>query len=97
MPHHRAVVRTLIIAAAIVILSTQWVVAARPRRLPVARISVSTDGKLVADQGGVSAESPLAVRAGLEMLQRGANDVDTMVATALAMAVVRNGANGLGG
>ena len=58
---------------------------------------ISTENEVIADVGGVSAEHPLAARAGLEMLQRGGNAVDAMIATALAMTVVRNGANGLGG
>ena len=58
---------------------------------------ISTESEVIADGGGVSAEHPLAVRAGLEMLKRGGNAVDAMIATALAMTVVRNGANGLGG
>ncbi|MBI2833794.1 MAG: gamma-glutamyltransferase [Acidobacteria bacterium] len=58
---------------------------------------VSTTGKVEADSGSVSAEHPLATRAGLEMLQKGGNAVDAMIATVLALTVVKHGANGLGG
>jgi len=62
-----------------------------------ARKIVSTDQAVVARLGGVSCEHPLAAQAGLEMLEKGGNAVDAMIATGLAMCVVAHGSNGLGG
>jgi len=58
---------------------------------------VSTDQPIMAQLGGVSCEHPLAAQAGLEILQKGGNAVDAMIATGLAMCVVDHGYNGLGG
>ncbi len=60
-------------------------------------IVISTEGSVVGDLGGVSSVHPLASRAGLEILKAGGNAVDAIVATVLAVSVVRHGANGLGG
>jgi len=58
---------------------------------------ISTDQPVIAQLGGVSCEHPLAAQAGLEMLEKGGNAVDAMIATGLAMCVVDHGYNGLGG
>jgi gamma-glutamyltranspeptidase/glutathione hydrolase len=60
------------------------------------RLEVKVGEEVIADLGGVSAEHPLSVRAGLEMLQKGGNAVDAIVAAAFANAVVDHGMNGLG-
>ncbi len=60
------------------------------------RMEVQVGKEVIADLGGVSAEHPLSVRAGLEMLQNGGNAVDAIVAAAFANAVVDHGMNGLG-
>ncbi len=60
-------------------------------------IVISTEGKVVGELGTVSSVHPLASRAGLEMLQKGGNAVDAIVATVLAVSVVAHGSNGIGG
>jgi len=60
------------------------------------RLEVEVGKEIVADLGGVSAEHSLSVRAGLEMLQKGGNAVDAIVAAAFANAVADHGMNGLG-
>jgi len=62
-----------------------------------ARKVISIDQPVIAQLGGVSCEHPLAAQAGLEMLEKGGNAVDAMIATGLAMCVVAHGFNGLGG
>ncbi len=70
---------------------------AASREADTASIVVSTAGKVIGDLGGVSSVHPLASRAGLEILQAGGNAVDAMMAAVLAVSVVRQSANGLGG
>ena len=60
-------------------------------------IVISTEDKVIGELGSVSSEHPLASQAGLEMLQKGGNAVDAIVATVLVVSVVRHGQNGLGG
>ena len=60
------------------------------------KMEIQVGKKVVADLGGVSAEHPLAVQAGLEMLQKGGNVVDATSAAAFSLAVVDHGMNGLG-
>jgi len=60
-------------------------------------LTVNRNVTLVADEGTVSCLGPLPALAGLEILRKGGNAVDGMVATILAMCVVNQQANGLGG
>lgn len=60
------------------------------------RMDIQVGRKVVADLGGISVEHPLSARAGLEMLQKGGNVVDAIIAAAFANAVVDHGMNGLG-
>ncbi|MEO8286171.1 MAG: gamma-glutamyltransferase family protein [Chloroflexota bacterium] len=51
---------------------------------------------VVAPNGMVATSTPLAVQAGLQMLQKGGNAVDAALATAIASAVVEPTSNGIG-
>jgi len=53
--------------------------------------------RVVSDKGGVSCKSTEAARAGLEMLERGGNAVDAIVASGLASCVTSAGMRTLGG
>ena len=70
---------------------------AAPAQAGGGEIVISTEGKVIGQLGSVSSMHPLASRAGLEMLQRGGNAVDAIVATVLAVSVVAHGSNGIGG
>src|SRR5437763_16469956 len=50
----------------------------------------------VARRGIVATSQPLAVQAGLAMLQQGGNAVDAALATAIALTVVEPTSNGIG-
>ena len=58
---------------------------------------VSTTDKVISDKGGISAKNPKAAEAALEMLQKGGNAVDGMVASALVSTVTGTGSHSLGG
>jgi len=60
-------------------------------------LTVNRNVTLVADEGTVSCLGPLPALAGMEILRKGGNAVDGMIATILAMCVVNQQANGLGG
>ena len=50
----------------------------------------------VARRGMVATSQPLAVQAGIDMLQRGGNAVDAALATAITLTVVEPTSNGIG-
>src|SRR5947209_4963861 len=51
---------------------------------------------VLARRGIVATSQPLAAEAGLEMLRRGGNAVDAVLATAIALTVVEPTSNGIG-
>jgi gamma-glutamyltranspeptidase / glutathione hydrolase len=56
----------------------------------------STRSVTIARRGIVATSQPLAVQAGLAMLQQGGNAVDAIVATAIALTIVEPTSNGIG-
>src|SRR5437762_3940027 len=50
----------------------------------------------IARRGVVATSQPLAVQAGISMLQQGGNAVDVALATAIALTVVEPTSNGIG-
>jgi gamma-glutamyltranspeptidase len=58
---------------------------------------LSLTGRVVSEKGGVSCKSPEAALAGLEMLQRGGNAVDAIVASGLASTVTSAGMRTIAG
>ena len=58
---------------------------------------VSVTDKVISEKGGVSDKNPADVQAGLEMLEKGGNAVDAMIAAALVSNVTNTGSHSLGG
>ena len=58
---------------------------------------VSTTDKVISDKGGISCKNPKAAAAGLEILEKGGNAVDAMIASALVSTVTGTGSHSLGG
>src|SRR5690349_24801047 len=85
-----------ILAASLVVASTVAHAQVRPSQ-PEPPSGWTAKNLAHAKQYMVAAANPLAVEAGLRMLERGGNAVDAMVAVQLALNLVEPSSSGLGG
>jgi gamma-glutamyltranspeptidase/glutathione hydrolase len=91
----------LLVASTFIIISTTKDATADPfkRLAPIKGYSqvFSLTGPVISEKGGVSAKSTEAALAGLEMLEKGGNAVDAVVASGLASTVTSGGARTIAG